>query len=112
MGDLAEKTFCEDMLKLSERSLISVNRRLMDIIRLVHDEIGFPPGFYNIDMICSKLGIPSVASREILSALKKVGFKSTMSHIDMRGIKTDATVSDLEGILTSIFTGKGGGSVP
>lgn len=112
LGDLAEKTFCEDMLKLSERSLISVNRRLMDIIRLVHGEIGFPPGFYNIDMICSKLGIPSVASREILSALKKVGFKSTMSHIDMRGIKTDATVSDLEGILTSIFTGKGGGSVP
>jgi tRNA (guanine26-N2/guanine27-N2)-dimethyltransferase len=81
----------------------------MEIIRLVHDEIGFPPGFYNVDMLCSKLGMPSMASGEVLSALKEAGFKSTKSHIDMRGIKTDATVSNLEGILTSILKGKGGG---
>lgn len=102
LGDLAESSFCDEMSDLSERSLISSNRRLMDIINMVRDEIGFPPGFYDIDGLCSKLGLPSIAANEVLSALGEAGFRSTRSHIDTRGIKTDATVSDIEEILRAI----------
>lgn len=102
LGDLAESSFCDEMSYLSERSLISSNRRLMDTISLVRDEIGFPPGFYDIDRLCSKLGLPSKAANDVLSALRVAGFRSTRSHVDTRGIKTDATVSDIEEILRAI----------
>lgn len=102
LGELAERSFCDEMLNLSERSIMSSNRKLMNIIRLVRDEIGFSPGFYNVDKLCSKLKIPSAASSIFLSALMEAGFQTSETHIDKRGVKTDASVSELEKLLGNV----------
>lgn len=96
IGDLADTIFCEKMLKKSEVLGVGANRRLMDIISLVRDEVGFPPGFYNIDIICSRKGLPSVPTDLVLRSLRDEGHRVILTHIDSRGIKTDASIFELE----------------
>jgi tRNA (guanine26-N2/guanine27-N2)-dimethyltransferase len=96
IGDLADTIFCEKMLKKSEVLGVGANRRLMDIISLVRDEVGFPPGFYNIDIICSRKGLPSVPTDLVLRSLRDQGHRVILTHIDSRGIKTDASIFELE----------------
>lgn len=102
LGDLAEEFFCDDMTRLSERSAVSSNRRLMNIIRLVKGEIGFPRGYYNIDKLCSKLRIPSMATGLVTSSLREAGFRTAETHFDRRGVKTDASILELEKLLRDV----------
>ncbi len=104
LGDLAEEAFCDDMLTLSERSAISSNLRLIRIVQRVRGEIGFPQGFYSIDKICSKLGMPSRATGEVISAIEEAGFRVARTHVDDRGLKTDAPIGELMDIVKSVKT--------
>ena len=95
VGELAEASFCDDMLSLSERSYAGSNRRLTSIIIRVKGEVGLPVGFFNVDRACSEVGIASVNLAEALNTLQVKGFRATESHIDNRGIKTDASAADV-----------------
>jgi tRNA (guanine26-N2/guanine27-N2)-dimethyltransferase len=95
VGELAEASFCDDMLSFSERSFAGSNRRLTSIIVRVKDEVGLPVGFFNVDRACSEVGMASVDLAEALNALHMKGFRATESHIGNRGIKTDASASDV-----------------
>ena len=95
VGELAEASFCDDMLSYSERSFAGSNRRLTSIIARVKDEFGLPVGFFNVDRACSEVGMASVDIVEALNALNVKGFRATESHIDNRGIKTNASASDI-----------------
>ena len=108
IGELAEEAFCGDMLEISERSEVSSNRRLMNIISLVKDEIDFPPGFYSVDDLCSRFGTSSIAKDRFFLALRDAGFRVVETHIDKRGFRTDAKISDLEQLMMRRGT-KGGG---
>ncbi len=102
LGELAEGEFCDEMLIQSERSAISSNRRLVRIIQMVKDEIGLPQGFYGVDKLCSKLKIPSRATGDVILAIERAGFRAVRTHIDERGLKTDAPLGELERILSTV----------
>ncbi len=95
VGELADASFCDDMLSYSERSFAGSNRRLTSIIARVKDEVGLPVGFFNVDRACSEVGMASVDFAVALNALRVKGFRATESHIDNRGIKTDASASEV-----------------
>ena len=99
---LAETSYCYQMLDVSERSFISSNKRLTRIIRLVSDEIDFLPGFYNIDKISSRLKVSSVSIEELLFLLADSGYKVARTHICNRGLKTDASVIELENAIENM----------
>jgi len=99
LGELSERGFCEEMIFLANGSFLSSDRRLMNLIRLVSDEVGFKPGFYNIDALCSKLRIASLSTHDVLSALEEAGFDAVRTHFDERGVKTDASIVELENVL-------------
>lgn len=99
LGALAEGEFCDGMLRRSDRSHIGGNRRLVRIIGTVRGEIGLPQGFYSVDKICSRLGIPSRGTGDVISALERAGFRAVRTHMYERGLKTDAPLGEIEGIL-------------
>jgi len=99
LGDLAERSFCDDMIALSNETLLSSERRLMRLVELVHEESNMPPTFYNIDSSCSRLGIESLSSDRVISALKDAGFDAVRTHFDERGVRTSAPVVELENVL-------------
>ena len=108
VGELAEAKFCGEMLELSGRSYAGANRRLMSIIARVESEIGLPVGFFNVDWACSEVGMASVEREEVLDALRVKGFRAAESHIDVRGIKTDASASEFVDALRGLKVREGG----
>lgn len=99
LGELADEAFCDEMLDVSDGSALSSDRRLMRIIRLVRGEAGLRPAFYNMDTLCSRMGRASLSMVDILSALSGAGFKAARTHFHERGVKTDASVAELENVL-------------
>lgn len=108
VGSLADPTFCEGMIEASEGLGVGGNGRLMSFVRMVKEETSFSPGYFEIDGICSRIGAPSQATDRVLSALIERGFSVTRTHFEDRGIKTDATIAELEHILTEVYTDEGG----
>jgi len=99
LGELADQVICTKMLEKIKKISIQWERRLENIIRSVQAEIGYPPTFIQIDEISSHLHIGSQNLKTLLIKLEAVGYKATMTHFNPRGIKTNATVSQLANVL-------------
>ena len=103
LGDCSDREFCDAMLSLSERSLLYSDPRLVNLIRLVGQEIGFGPTFYDIDQICSMLKTPSLPTDEVVSAIRDAGYRVTRTNFDERGLKTEASIVELKNIIKSLI---------
>lgn len=93
-GNYAERKFCESMLRKMEEWTYWDNR-LMKLVRTVKSEIDYPPTFYDIDRLCSSLGLPSIPTDTIINKIEKKGYRVINTHFDPRGIKTDAPIWEL-----------------
>jgi tRNA (guanine26-N2/guanine27-N2)-dimethyltransferase len=105
LGELADTSFIDEMLEVSENSYVGSNRRLLEIIRLVRDEVDFPVGFYNIDRLCSYLSAPSITSKLAIQAIEEAGFRAVKTHFDRRGLKIDASISEVRRALREVTRG-------
>ena len=108
IGELAIYDFVDEMFNFSEQSYANSDPRMVNILRLVRDEIGLPPTFYNIDRLCSRLGIESLAVENVVNSLTESKFRAVKTHFDKRGVKTNASISCLNEILKGISMGRGG----
>ena len=99
LGELANPIICAKMLEKVEKTSTNWERRLESIIRSVRAEIGYPPTFIQIDEISSHLHIGSQNLKALLIKLETVGYKATITHFSPRGVKTNATVSQLANVL-------------
>ena len=97
-GKLADNEFCEELIDRSRD--LAIEERLIDIISLVKEETKFPPTFFIIDEICSRIGSKSMPTDEVISLIEDAGFSVTRTHFNIRGIKTDASIRELEKILS------------
>jgi tRNA (guanine26-N2/guanine27-N2)-dimethyltransferase len=95
MGELAEEKFTEEMADEARVLEHMAHSRASRLINRVKAEIGYDPGFYEIDRICGLVGAPSIPTDEAIRRLRDTGFKVTVSHFSNRAIKTDAGIEDL-----------------
>lgn len=109
VGDLVDPSFCDRMIFVSERTYISSNRRLVDIIRLVKEETNHPPWFFNLDKICSTLKIASLKTDKFFKAIRSAGFKAAPTHIEEKGVKTEASINEIKEVLMESKEGIRGG---
>lgn len=94
IGELANKEFVEEMLENSERARLC-DFKLLKMLHLLLGEIGQPPTFFNIDELCSRVGVESIPTDLVVEDLRKKSFKASKTHFDERGVKTNADVSEL-----------------
>ncbi|MBS7619200.1 tRNA (guanine(10)-N(2))-dimethyltransferase [Candidatus Bathyarchaeota archaeon] len=94
IGELADRGFVEEMLANSEKIGLW-DFRLSKTLHLLLEEIGQPPTFFNIDELCSRVGVKSVSTDLVVESLREKGFKASKTHFDERGVKTNADVSEL-----------------
>jgi len=101
LGELAEEGFTEAMLVEAEALTHLVGSRAAGLVKQVRAEIGYGPGFYEIDKVCSLAGAPSLSTEDALSRIREAGFRVTMAHYSDRAIKTDAGIEELRKLLGS-----------
>jgi tRNA (guanine26-N2/guanine27-N2)-dimethyltransferase len=99
LGDLAEEAFTSGMIRNAAKRGMVWDPRLTRLIESVKEEIGLPPTFYHLDELSSRLRKSSIKMEEILVNLKKVGYTTSRTHFDARGIKTNASITDLVKII-------------
>ena len=99
LGELADESFTEAMREEATKLEHLAQSRAAELLEKASAEIGYPPGFYEIDKICSLAGAPSVSTGEALSRIRSGGFRVVQAHYSDRAIKTDAGVDDLKKLL-------------
>ena len=99
MGELSEQEFTSGMLEEAEKLGHLARSRAATIVKQVRAEAGFPPGFYVIDSLCSAVGSPSLPTEDVVTRIRGAGFRVAKTHLDKRGIRTDADVDELKRLL-------------
>jgi len=89
LGRLADKDFCERMLKETVGRL-ELNGQIGRILSLIKRESTAPATYFVVDKICDKLGLPSPPVGKVMERLADEGFEVSATHFNTRGIKTDA----------------------
>ena len=105
IGELADDVFVTDMINFCETRYPYGESRIVNLLRLVRDEVNLPPTFFNIDRLCSRLGMESLAAENIINALTESNFMAVRTHFDNRGVKTNAPISRMNEILRSMSKG-------
>ena len=99
LGELSDPEYFTDMLNDLENLPYLQGSRAEEIINLVKSEHGYPVGFYLIDLLCKMIGVKSLPTDDVFNAVESAGFRATRVHYDTRGLKTDASASELIEIL-------------
>ncbi|MFQ6085005.1 MAG: tRNA (guanine(10)-N(2))-dimethyltransferase [Candidatus Bathyarchaeia archaeon] len=96
------------MGKLYDRKLVEAMRDVVDVeakplLRVVFEESAVDsPWYYTTDAICSRLGIPAPKIEKVINVLRGKGLQAARTHFDSVGIKTDASMEEMEQVLRSL----------
>jgi tRNA (guanine26-N2/guanine27-N2)-dimethyltransferase len=99
MGELADEGFTKSMAEEAQALGHLAVSRAAGLVDQVRAEIGYSPGFYELDNICRLTGAPSIPTDEALKRLREAGFRVTTAHYSDRAIKTDAGAEELRKLL-------------
>lgn len=104
LGKIFHLDFCELMEKDVRNRNFEKKKGICKILSLVRNEVDAPPTYYVIDKICDKLGLPVPSVREVIRVLGEKGFKSTPTHFNPKGIRTDALSADMKETLQELHS--------
>jgi tRNA (guanine26-N2/guanine27-N2)-dimethyltransferase len=99
LGELANQQFLEGMEKKFYLSDVKWEPRLGQLLSTLRIEGEAPATYYNLDELCSKLGLSSVSLEKFLEKVKASGFIALRTHFDYRGLKTNANIQQLANLL-------------
>jgi tRNA (guanine26-N2/guanine27-N2)-dimethyltransferase len=60
------------------------------------------PMYYDHHRICRRLGVTPVKADQVVRSLRNSGWKASRTHFSGVGIKTDAGIRELEGVLRAV----------
>jgi len=105
LGKIFDRKFCETMEKEAEQRRFKLEKQVRKILSLAKSEVDAPITYYVLDRICGKLSIPVPPVRKILGALQEKGFAASLTHFNPKGIRTNASATDVKEILLGAVAG-------
>jgi tRNA (guanine26-N2/guanine27-N2)-dimethyltransferase len=80
------------------RSLGSV-KRIRRMLKLIKTEVEAPITYYVIDKLCDSMNLPVPSVKKVVEALTNEGYQTSLTHFNTRGIKSNASASEMRKIL-------------
>ena len=99
LGKIFDKKFCAVIKKEAENAQLKNSTRINKILTLTENEAEAPITYYSLDKICDKLALPTPSVRKVCEALKREGFKVSLTHFNPKGLRTDAPASVITKLL-------------
>ncbi|MEM2369299.1 MAG: tRNA (guanine(10)-N(2))-dimethyltransferase [Candidatus Bathyarchaeia archaeon] len=107
LGGIADEGFCNMLEKnLMEEDFSHINHEARKIISLVKGEVNTPITYYVVDKICGKMGVPTPPLKDIILHLSSANYRASRTHFHAKGIKTDAPVSIVVGVIKRVAKGR------
>lgn len=107
LGKIADKNFLENMQIEAERKQLKGGGRIHKILTLVMSELEAPVTYYVIDKICDRLNLPTISVKKVCENLKKSGFKTSLTHFEPKGLRTNAPAKTITELLRKCVCQKG-----
>lgn len=102
IGPLVDKRFSLGMNASFNTASFKDPLRLANMLQLIQREADFPPTYFDTDRLCQKIGVPSQAKNAIIRKLLDQGYRATSTHFNVRGIKTDASITVVKDIIETL----------
>ena len=99
LGDIQDSDFIQKMIDESENKKINTKKQALKLLNSCLLEANAPVTFYDVHKICKSLRISAAKLDLIFDEIKKEGFLAIKTHYNPLGIKTDASIKDIEKIL-------------
>lgn len=97
--ELGDTEFSRVMYDRSIR-LSHVNKASRKILEMLQSEYGVNNPYIRLDQLFSKYKKNMIPISEFIEIIRRHGFKASRTHIDPRGVKTNASIRDLEEIFS------------
>lgn len=99
LGKIFDEHFCKLIEKEAEKRAFRQAERIHRILTLTKGEANGPITYYVLDKLCNRLSLPVPAVKKVLEALKTKGFRASLTHFSSRGIRTDASATEMKELL-------------
>lgn len=102
LGDLQDSEFIKLMIDETENKKINTKKEALKLLNLCLEESDGPATFYDAHAICKSLKISAPKLDLIFDKLKNEGYLTTKTHYNPLGIKCDAKINEIKGILNNL----------
>jgi tRNA (guanine26-N2/guanine27-N2)-dimethyltransferase len=102
IGAIADNSFVEAMIAENKTRAFRNSSRITRLLEQVKVESQLPATYYVIDKFAGKLGLPSPSLQACLNALHSGGFLAVPTHFNSRGVKTNASATELQNIIRQL----------
>ena len=102
LGNIQNREFIQKMIDETENKKINSKKQALKLLNSCLKESDAPITFYDIHKVCKSLKISAAKLDLIFDEMKKEGFIAIKTHFNPLGIKTDASIKDLEKILIKL----------
>ncbi len=98
LGKISDDEFLKKMAALAGNE----KEKNFAALLLEENDASFPPGFFDLHELGSKLKVNSPNKQSLIDKLKKKGFRAARTHYSGTAIKTNARYADLRRLLQNV----------
>ena len=102
IGAIQDADFIEKMIDETNHKKINTEKDALKLLNACLLEACAPATFYDVHTVCKSLKISAPKLDLIFDEIKNQGFIAIKTHFNPLGIKTNATIKDIEKILISL----------
>ena len=102
LGYIQDSEFIQKMIDEAENKKINTKKQALKLLNSCLIESDAPITFYDIHKVCKSLKISASKLDLIFDEMKREGFLTIKTHFNPLGVKTDASIKDLEKILLKL----------
>ncbi len=102
LGKVQDSEFIQEMIEEIEHKKINSKKEALKLLNSCLIESEAPATFYDVHSICKSLKISAPKLELIFDEIKKEGFDAFKTHYNPLGIKTNASIKELNGIITQL----------
>ena len=102
LGNILDSNFIDSMIKENKSVAFKSSARITKLLTQTKDEASAPITYYVVDKISKKLGLPSPSLQAFIDIIHKNGFQAVPTHFNTRGIKTNASTSEMKKFLREL----------
>ncbi len=96
---ISDQQFVDEMLKNVENTKINQKKKVLKLLNLAYDEANAPATYYDLHEISKNLKVSAPRLDNVLESLKDNGYFASRTHFKPTGIKTDAPIDKIKGIV-------------
>ncbi len=103
LGKIFDEQFCGLMEKEVKQRTFKRGQKIRRILTLIEDEVEAPLTYFVLDKLCDALALPVPSVRKIAEALREKGFQAFLTHFNSRGIRSNASATEIKELLLEIL---------